>query len=105
MNVPIVRIPERTDLISLLPHARRENGELLVPHGPAEVKIMKAVGLDVPSSLVHYDWCGWQPFRIQVTTTEMLVSNPRGYVLSSMGTGKTKCVLWAYDHLKRMGAV
>jgi SNF2 family DNA or RNA helicase len=105
MNVPIVRIPERTDLISLLPHAQRKNGELLVPHGPAEVKILKAVGLDVPSSLVHYDWCGWEPFRIQIITTEMLVSNPRGYVLSSMGTGKTKCVLWAYDHLRRMGAV
>jgi SNF2 family DNA or RNA helicase len=105
MNAPVIRIPARTDLISMLPHARHENGELLIPHGPAEVKILKAMGLDVPSSLVHYDWCGWQPFRIQTVTTEMLVSNPRAYVLSSMGTGKTKCVLWAYDHLRRMGAV
>lgn len=105
MNAPIVRIPARSDLITLLPHAQRENGELLVPHGPAEVKIMRSVGMDVPSSLVHYDWCGWQPFRIQLATTEMLVSNPRGYVLNSMGTGKTKCVLWAFDHLRRMGAV
>jgi SNF2 family DNA or RNA helicase len=101
----IVRIPTRSDLITLLPHAQRVNGELLVPHGPAEVKILRSVGIDVPSSLVHYDWCGWQPFRIQLATTELLVSNPRGYVLNSMGTGKTKCVLWAFDHLRRAGAV
>jgi SNF2 family DNA or RNA helicase len=105
MNVPLLRIPERSDLITLLPGAVRTNGELLVPHGPAEVKILKSVGMDVPSSLVHYDWCGWQPFNIQIITTEMLVSNPRSYVLSSMGTGKTKCALWAFDHLRRTHAV
>ena len=105
MNAPLLRIPERSDLISLLPGAVRTHGHLIVPHGPAEVKILKALGIGVPSSLVHYDWCGWEPFKIQRITVEMLVSNPRGYVLSSMGTGKTKCVLWAYDHLRRMGAV
>lgn len=105
MKAPLLRIPLRSDLISLLPGAVRSNGELIVPHGPAEVKILKAVGIDVPSSLSHYDWTGWEPFHIQRITTEMLISNPRGYVLSSMGTGKTKCVLWAYDHLRRMGAV
>jgi SNF2 family DNA or RNA helicase len=105
MTTPFVRIPERTDIAKMLPHARLENGELLVPHGPAEVKILRSLGHDVPSSLVHYDWCGWQPFRIQIATTEMLVSNQRGYVLNSMGTGKTKCVLWAYDHLRQMHAV
>jgi SNF2 family DNA or RNA helicase len=105
MNAPIIRIPERSDLISLLPGAVRINGELQIPHGPAEVKILRSVGYEIPSSLVHYDWCGWQPFKVQVTTTEMLVSNPRAYVLSSMGTGKTKCVLWGFDHLRTMGAV
>ena len=105
MNAPLLRIPERDDLVSLLPGAVRAGGELVIPHGPAEVKILRAAGVDVPSSLVHYDWCGWQPFRIQIATTEMLVSNPRGYVLNSMGTGKTKCVLWAFDHLRRMHAV
>lgn len=105
MTTPFISIPERSDLITLLPHALRENGSMLVPHGPGEVKILRSVGFDVPSSLVNYDWCGWQPFRVQVVTAEMLVSNPRGYVLSSMGTGKTKCVLWAFDHLYRMKAV
>ena len=104
MNAPLLRIPERSDLISLLPGAVRADGHLIVPHGPAEVKILKALGIDVPSSLINYDWCGWEPFRIQQITTEMLISNPRGYVLSSMGTGKTKCVLWAFDHLRRVGA-
>lgn len=105
MNAPLIRLPESRDLVSLLPHARRENGELLVPHGPNEVKLLRKLGITVPSSLANYDWCGWQPFRIQAVTVEMLVDNPRAYVLSSMGTGKTKCVLWAYDHLKRAGLV
>jgi SNF2 family DNA or RNA helicase len=105
MNAPLLRVPERSDLISHLPGAVRTNGELIVPHGPAEVKILRALGVDVPSSLIHYDWNGLMPFDIQRTTVEMLVSNPRGYVLSSMGTGKTRCVLWAYDHLRQLGAV
>lgn len=100
----ILRIPERSDLISLLPGAVRRNGELIVPHGPAEVKILMSLGISVPSSLMHYDWNGWEPFNIQRRTCEMLVTNPRAYVLSSMGTGKTKCVLWAYDHLRRAHA-
>jgi SNF2 family DNA or RNA helicase len=51
-----------------------------------------------------YDFCGGTPFDIQLRTVEMLTENPRAYVLSSMGTGKTKCACWAFDYLKRTGA-
>src|SRR5262249_21612753 len=30
-----------------------------------------------------------------------MTENQRCYVLNSMGTGKTKCALWAYDYLRR----
>jgi SNF2 family DNA or RNA helicase len=53
--------------------------------------------------LASYDWCGGTPFDIQRSTVKLLVTNPRAYVLNSMGTGKTKAVLWAYDALKRVG--
>ena len=49
-----------------------------------------------------YDYCGGKPFDIQRRTVELLTENPRAYVLSSMGTGKTKCVCWAYDYLRRV---
>jgi SNF2 family DNA or RNA helicase len=62
--------------------------------------------MDVHLPIVNskYDWCGGTPFDIQIKTVEMLTEHPRGYVLSSMGTGKTKCVCWAFDYLRRVGS-
>lgn len=51
-----------------------------------------------------YDWCGGTPFDIQKKTVTLLTDNPRAYVLNSMGTGKTKAALWAYDYLRRCGS-
>jgi SNF2 family DNA or RNA helicase len=48
-----------------------------------------------------YDYCGGSPFDIQKKTVELLTEHPRAYVLNSMGTGKTKCALWAFDYLRR----
>jgi len=52
-----------------------------------------------------YDFSGGQPFDTQRHTVEHLTENPRAYVLNSMGTGKTKAGLWAYDFLRRVKAV
>ena len=51
-----------------------------------------------------YDYCGGTPFDIQRKTVDLLTENPRSYVLSSMGTGKTKCVCWAFDYLRSVGS-
>ena len=51
-----------------------------------------------------YDYNGGTPFDIQRTTVELLTENHRAYVLSSMGTGKTKCVCWSYDYLRRVSS-
>jgi SNF2 family DNA or RNA helicase len=51
-----------------------------------------------------YDYCGGTPFDIQKKTVELLTDNPRCYVLNSMGTGKTKAALWAFDYLRRRGS-
>ena len=32
-----------------------------------------------------------------------MVMNPRSYVLNSMGTGKTKACIWAFDYLRSIG--
>jgi SNF2 family DNA or RNA helicase len=58
-----------------------------------------------PISQSDYDWCGGKPFDIQVRTCELLTENPRSYALNSMGTGKTRCVLWSFDYLKKLGMV
>lgn len=52
-----------------------------------------------------YDWAGGTPFYIQVKTVELLTENPRAFVLSSQGTGKTKAAIWAFDFLQRLRVV
>ena len=59
----------------------------------------------LPSAVTsHYDFEGGRPFDIQKKTVELLTENPRCYVLSSFGTGKTKSVLWAFSYLKSVNA-
>jgi SNF2 family DNA or RNA helicase len=57
-----------------------------------------------PISTSGYDWYGGQPFDVQRRTVEMLTENPRAFVLSSQGTGKTKAAIWAFDYLQRTGS-
>lgn len=52
-----------------------------------------------------YDWCGGTPFYTQVKTVELLTENPRAFVLSSQGTGKTKAAIWSFDYLQRLKVV
>jgi SNF2 family DNA or RNA helicase len=42
-------------------------------------------------------------FHVQKITCSMLANNKRAYVLNDLGTGKTRCVLWTFDFLKRNG--
>src|SRR5215471_303324 len=40
-------------------------------------------------------------FKVQKITAAMLTTEKRGYVLNDLGTGKTRCVLWTFDYLRR----
>jgi SNF2 family DNA or RNA helicase len=64
---------------------------------------LRQMGVEVHPHILrtNYDWCGGTPFEIQKITVELLTENQRAYVLNSMGTGKTKAVLWAFDYLRR----
>lgn len=79
------------------------DGNRLVPHGMRETLMLRHLGFQVPSPLMYYDWAGGTPYAVQRKTVEMLVENPRAYVLNHMGTGKTKTALWAWDFLHRNG--
>jgi SNF2 family DNA or RNA helicase len=77
---------------------------LIVPHGPTETYLLRKLGYDVPAPILsHYDWCGGNPFDVQMKTCAMLTMNQRAYVLNGMGTGKTKAALWAWDYLRSNG--
>lgn len=96
-------MPGEPRLAALFPHAiPLPTGQLVVPHEPTEVRVLRNIGFDVPSPILHgYDWCGTVPFHAQKVTAGMLVVEPRAFVLSTMGTGKTRSALYAFDWLRK----
>lgn len=79
---------------------------LAAPHDVDTVRLFRNLGLAAPSpSSFYYDWAGGKPFDSQVTTVDMCTIHRRAYVLSEMGVGKTRAVLYAYDYLRQSGQV
>lgn len=78
-----------------------------VPHGVEETRVLRNIGLDAPAPVEqYYSWPGrFLPFHHQKITTSFLTMNPRAFVLSGLGTGKTLSVLWAFDFLRQQGLV
>jgi len=100
----MIGVPATAQLKNLFPHAR-ELGELLaIPHGIDETKMLRNLGVEAPAPVLsQYDWNGGTPFDVQQKTVAMLTTERRAYVLNDMGTGKTKCCLWAFDFLRSKG--
>jgi SNF2 family DNA or RNA helicase len=103
-------IPFRADVEAILrpPAAQRfESGGawwLAVEHSVQAVRLLRNLGLSAPSPILsYYDWAGGQPFESQRVTADLCTIARRAYVLSEMGVGKTRAVLWAFDYLRRMG--
>lgn len=90
---------------AFFPDAKLLGDQLVVKHDLAAVKLLHHIGYDnVPNPmLMYYDWNGGSPFAVQKSTCRLLTENPRAYVLNEMGTGKTRCPLWAWDYLNKGG--
>ena len=74
---------------------------VVTPHRLDEVKVLRNLGINAPSPILHYyDWPGqYTPFAHQKQTAAFLTLNHRGLVLNEIGTGKTASALWAADYL------
>jgi SNF2 family DNA or RNA helicase len=103
-------LPYRADVEAILqsPAAQRfETGGawyLAIDHKIQSVRLLRNLGLNAPSpGLTDYDWNGGSPFESQKATFDLCTVARRAYVLSEMGVGKTRAVLWAYDYLRREG--
>jgi SNF2 family DNA or RNA helicase len=57
--------------------------------------------------LEEYQWPSryGKPFAHQVETVKFILRNPRSFILSEMGTGKTLSCLWATDLLRLAGKI
>ena len=102
-------VPESDAVKNMFPGCQlvtlQGNNFHLVPHHPAEAFLLRTMGYTVPAPiLTHYEWPGdRKPFDAQRQTAGLLTMNKRAYVLNSMGTGKTKAALWAWDYLYSRG--
>jgi len=114
MNMPVkiatqvIAVPEDATLIGMFAGARRVQLEgrpwIALQHDPVTTVVLRRLGYDAPSPIVHYKWPGiMHPFKVQRETVSHLVMNQRAYCLNDMGTGKTKSALWAWDYLYSLG--
>ncbi len=98
-------VPYHDGLRNLVPtskHFRHPTlGEqLILPHQNDTVKLARNLGFRVPAPILsQYDWNGDTPFKTQKITAAMCTMNRRAYVLSQMGTGKTRATLHAINWL------
>jgi SNF2 family DNA or RNA helicase len=105
-NNGLLKVEATPAVLAMFPEAAAVNGYVELEHTPRTTIPLRAIGMTVPASVRrNYDWCGGKPFEIQIRTVELFTENPRSYCLNSMGTGKTRCVLWAFDYLKKLGLV
>ena len=105
-----VLLPYDTGVANIIHNAKpvtlRDSRYLAVPHSIEETKLLNNMGYEIPSPILsYYDWSGAPAFDTQQSTAAMLVSNTRAYVLNSIGTGKTRSSLFAYDYLRSIGMV
>lgn len=105
----VLNVNDPSRITTVVPTAKvfefRGKQLVAVPHRVDEVIVLRNLGYNAPSPIeLHYDWPGrFPPFKAQVATAAFLTTNPRSFVLSEMGTGKTLSTLWAYDYLRSVG--
>lgn len=79
---------------------------IVMPHRHDVTRLCRNMGFLVPAPIsCYYDWNNDVPFRTQKITASLLTMNRRAYVLSEMGTGKTRAALFAIDFLLREAVI
>lgn len=79
---------------------RLHNGYVAVPQTLYNLQLLHYLEHPITPPLADYDWPGpYTPFEAQRVTANFLAANPKAFVLSDMGTGKTLAALWAADHI------
>lgn len=99
----VYRTQEPERIIRHIADARRMNGELVaVPNNLYNLQLLRWLDLPIVPPMSNYDWpCapGIKPLDHQKLMANFMVSHPRCFNLSDMGTMKTLATLWAADWL------
>ncbi len=100
-NVIVYDDPDPLAIARACPDAKRlHNGYVAVPAHLENLQALARIQLPTIEPMRDYDWPGrFKPFEAQRVTANFLALNPRSFVLSDMGTGKTLAALWAADYV------
>jgi SNF2 family DNA or RNA helicase len=103
-----ILVPRTIKTMALFPerHAitHLDQDFLVVPHDLHSTICLRHLDYHLPNPMLcYYDWKGGSPFAVQRATCDLMTTAARCYVLNSMGTGKTKAALWAWDYLHSAG--
>lgn len=87
--------------------AKSQDGDIVIlPHSIETARLARNLGHKVPAPiLTQYDWAGGTPFQAQKITAALMTMNPRAFILSEIGTGKTRASLFALDYLLQAGII
>jgi SNF2 family DNA or RNA helicase len=90
--------PQLSALVDNRPVKIKGKSLTAYPHSTDVTRLARNIGHTVPAPvLVGYDWDKTNAFKSQRTTAALLTMHPRAYVLSEMGTGKSRGALYAID--------
>lgn len=103
-----IGVPAAPGLVNLFPTQKviqyKGVPTLILPHDPVTTFTLRRHGLDIPAPVISqygFPAADNKPvFDVQRNTVAMMTTTARSYVLNGMGTGKTRCALWAFDYLK-----
>jgi len=108
-------VPNDPAIAALLPEAQEHRDHMSgpypigykLPHTIEVTRLLRNMGYIVPAPIIsQYEWPdNPPPFRTQKITAALLTMNPRAYVLSEMGTGKTRSALYACDYMIQEGVL
>lgn len=99
-----ILVPRRGDTANMFPSAHQlthlDQDHLVIPHDLPATVMLRSLGYQLPNPMLcYYDFGDVPPFAVQRRTMDLMTTAARSYVLNSMGTGKTKAALWAWDYL------
>jgi SNF2 family DNA or RNA helicase len=99
-------LPFDKSVASIIHEHKVVGGRMVLPHTHDVVRLLRNMGHKAPAPImVQYDWNNDKPFKTQKVTAAMLTMNRRAYVLSEMGTGKTRAALHALNFMLQEGVI
>lgn len=103
-------LPYDQRIIQMVPSSRSAatagGPVVVVPHTRDATRFARNLGYKVPAPITsQYDWGATTPFDAQKITAALLTMNERAFVLSEIGTGKTRAAAYALDFMLGTGEI